>query len=536
MSRNQPHVTHTEGTPLLLPTSPQFLRLQGQRRGAHGGLRFAGTQVTYPELAASVDALAAWLTQRGLGGGDYVGVLAANEPALVVMLFAVWGIGAVAVPLGVRATADEVASRLIHARARALLCDRARGALAREAATAAGIAAFAGAAAAPVHPRILRRGVTRRRPPAPRTPGADTLAVLAYTSGTTAAPKAAMLTHANLLWSASACATARGDRAEGVGACLAPLTHTPVLVSHLLSRILLGATAVLFERFDVGTLLEALPRHGITDLPLVGGMLFDLLALKHIPAAVRRSVEKVSVGGATTPLAAKCRLARMFGRAEIIEAYGQSESTDGVTMTRGHSAIERPGTVGLVNPYVHVAVQRPDGSITAVEEEGEIVVSGPTVMSGYYRDNAGTAAALRNGWLHTGDLGYRDRDGFLFVSGRLKEIIISGGENVSPAEVEAALRAHPDIEDVAVIGTPHPRWGEQVTAVIVRRSGARIAPAALTDFAGKRLASFKTPRRIEFVDHLPRNAMNKVNSTVLRQTFASSSSPSPERVGVTAVR
>jgi fatty-acyl-CoA synthase len=188
-------------------------------------------------------------------------------------------------------------------------------------------------------------------------------------------------------------------------------------------------------------------------------------------------------------------------------------------MSRGRDVLEREGTVGRMNPHVHVGIQRPDGSLAGEDEEGEIVVRGPTAMQGYHRNPRATAAALRRGWLHTGDLGRRDRDGYFFLTGRVKDLIITGGENVTPLEVEEVLRLHPDVADVAVIGTPHPRWGEQVTAVVVRRTGASLDAAALGSFAAARLAGFKKPRRIEFVATLPRNAYNKVQTHVLKQQF-----------------
>ena len=140
-------------------------------------------------------------------------------------------------------------------------------------------------------------------------------------------------------------------------------------------------------------------------------------------------------------------------------------------------------------------------------------------MAGYYRDATATAAAVRDGWLHTGDRGRQDPDGYVFITGRVKDLIITGGENVSPVEVEDVLRTHPDVDDVAVIGTPHPKWGEQVTAVVVARAGARLDAAAIAEFAGQRLAGFKKPRRVEFVDALPRNAAKKVMTGALRERF-----------------
>jgi fatty-acyl-CoA synthase len=501
---------------LLLPSTPDFLRLQAQRRGSAGGLGFRGRRLPYGLMSEAVDQLADWLARHGIGAGRHVGVMAANEPAMVAMTFASWGLGAATVPIAVRSTAEEAARLLEHGRAAALLCDTARSDVARGAAASVSIPAFACEADLPLRPRVLRRGGPVAAAP-PRPPHPNRLAVLAYTSGTTGSPKGAMVSHANLLWASLACATARGDRPEGVGASISPLTHTPVFVSHLLCRVLLGATAVLLEKFDLAALLEAVERFGITDLPLIGGMVFDVISAGSISERQRRSVEKVSVGGAPTPMRAKRALAGIFDGAEIIEAYGQTESTDGVAMARGTSVFERPGTIGRPNPYVMVAVRRADGTLAEADGEGEIVVRGPTLMRGYFRNRAATAEVMRDGWLHTGDRGRRDGAGYLYVTGRVKEVIITGGENVSPLEVEEVIRAHPAVADVAVIGTPHPKWGEQVTAVVVRRPGAALDAEALASYAGRRLAGFKKPRRVEFVAALPRNAANKVRTNLLKQ-------------------
>ena len=304
-----------------------------------------------------------------------------------------------------------------------------------------------------------------------------------------------------------------------MGACLSPLTHTPVLVSHLLCRVLAGGTAVLLERFDLPAVLEAVERFAISDVSLIGGMVFDVIGMGSVPEAVRAPVRKVTVGGAPTRMEAKRALAAMFAGAEVIEAYGQTESTDGVTMARGTSVFDREGTVGCPNPYVEVRIRRPDGALAAPGEAGEIVVGGPTVMAGYHRDPRATAPAIRGGWLHTGDLGRQDADGYLFLTGRVKELIITGGENVAPGEVEEVLRTHPEVADVAVIGTPHAKWGEQVTAVVVRKPGSAVDGAALGAFVGTRLAGFKRPRRFEFLAALPRNAANKVQTSILKEQF-----------------
>jgi acyl-CoA synthetase (AMP-forming)/AMP-acid ligase II len=504
----------------LLPTSPSYLHLQAARRGDAGGIVFRGRRIPYGRLAAAVDDLATWLAQRGLGARQHIALIAANEPAMAAASYALWGLGAVSVPVSVRATASEVAHLLTHARATALVCDAARAELGRDAAAAVGIPAFVVEPDLPLRPRVLRRGPAPPRATAARAPHADDLAVLAYTSGTTGAAKGVMIRHGNLLWATLACGAARGDGPQSVGASLSPLTHTPVFVSHLLCRVLAGATTVLLEKFDLAALLDAVQRFGITDLPLIGGMVFEVVALGELPEPVRRTVRKVSVGGAPTPMSAKRELGRIFAGAEIIEAYGQTESTDGVTMARGTSVFDRPGSIGCANPHVIVAVQRADGARADADEEGELVIGGPTLMAGYYRDRAASRAAVRDGWLHTGDRGRRDGEGFFYITGRMKDLIITGGENVSPVEIEDVLRAHPDVADVAVIGTPHPKWGEQVTAVVVTRAGARLDGDAVTAFAAVHLAGYKKPRRVEFVESLPRNAANKVMTSVLKERFA----------------
>lgn len=514
-----PRSTPRSKTPeMLVPTSIDFLALQAARRRDRGGLIHGVGHVPYGALHGAARALGEWLARRGLGARHHVGVMAGNTPAMVAASYATWSLGAASVPIAMRSTAAETAQLLTHSRAAALVCDTARIDVAREAGAAAGVPVFAIESTLPLTPRVVRRGTpTSER--AARAPRPQDLAVLAYTSGTTGAPKGVMITHAHLHWAALACSGARGDTQDGVGASISPLTHTPVFVSHLLCRILNGATTVLLEKFDLPTLLEQVARHAVTDLPLIGGMTFEMVAMGDIPAAVRRSVGKVSVGGAPTPMTTKRALAELFDGAEIIEAYGQTESTDGVTMARGQSVFERPGTVGRPNPHVIVAIRRADGTLAATDEEGEIVVGGPTVMAGYYRDRAATAAAVRDSWLHTGDRGRQDGDGYVFITGRVKDLIITGGENVSPVEIEDVLRAHPDVDDVAVIGTPHPKWGEQVTAIVVTRAGASLDAAAVAEFAGQRLAGFKKPRRVEFVDALPRNAAKKVMTGVLRERF-----------------
>ncbi len=503
---------------LLLPTSTEFLRLQGARWGNTRGLVFRDRLWPYDAVADFAEQLAATLAGLGCGRGSRVAFRAPNSPLAVASHYGAWALQATAAPISVRATGDELRRSVQHIDADALVLDPLSVASLEPVwqelpIPVVEVGEEPGSGVRVVH----QRSVSAKARTSARRGGE--LAVLAATSGTTGTPKAVMLTHANLFWSALACASARGDNGSEVGAALSLLSHTPVFVSHVLCRILFGAKVVLFPRFDLDELFWATERHGITDFTLIGGMVADVIGRGGIPPSVAQRVRKVSVGGTFTPMEAKESLRGIFRGAEIIEAYGQSEATDGVTMARGQEVFEHPGTVGRQNPHVLVRVRKQDGSWAATGEEGEIVVGGPTVMRGYWRDASATRAALREGWLHTGDLGCRDEAGFFYITGRIKNLIITGGENVSPLEVEGVLRRHPAVEDVAVIGTPHPKWGEQVTAVVVRRSGAKVDAQELIDFAGKHLAAFKKPRRVEFVSQLPRTATNKVDLAALKNLF-----------------
>ncbi|GIW45748.1 MAG: fatty-acid--CoA ligase [Candidatus Binatia bacterium] len=505
---------------LLLPTATSFLRLQAQRLGDERGIVYEDRLWPYSAIADLAEELAAFLRAAGCADHARVAFRVANSPLAVACHYAAWTLGGVAVPIGIRTTPEEMREALERTMAQALVLDdvsvAALESVWRELEAPVVAAGSVPGAAVRIMHRSRASG-SRGSQGSRQAPAA----VLASTSGTTGTPKTVMLSHANLFWSALACSSARGDNGTEIGAAISLLSHTPVFVSHVLCRILFGATVVMFPRFDLEEILWAAARYGITDLTLIGGMVADVVARGRVPAPVEERVRKVSVGGAFTPMDAKSSLREIFPRAEIIEAYGQSEATDGVTMARGGEVFDRPGTIGRQNPHVIVRIRKSDGSWAAPGEEGEIVIGGPTVMLGYWRNRRATHQVLRDGWLHSGDLGRGDEDGFFYITGRIKNLIITGGENVSPVEVETVLRRHPAVAEVAVIGTPHPKWGEQVTAVIVPRPGATPSAEDIAEFAGRHLAGFKKPRRVEFVASLPRNAANKVDLATLKSWFVS---------------
>jgi fatty-acyl-CoA synthase len=444
-------------------------------------------RIEIASLDREADATAHELVASGAGPGARIALRVRNTAGHLAAMFGVWRAGGVLVPLSPRLTDAEVDGLLAHASVCRMLevDDAGRRSLASRAASPA------------------TDGAT----------GSDALAAIAYTSGTTGRPKGVELTHANLLWAAAAVARTRRDDVHSVAVAMSPLCHVPVFVSHYLARILTGGT-VLLGSFDAERVASLIRDHGVTDLPLVPAMVDRLLASA---LSGGESLRKVTVGSAHTPMSVKQALAERFPQAEILEAYGQTECTDGLTMTVGREALERPGTVGRPHALVVVATQSPEGRMLEPGERGEIVVRGPTVMRGYLDAPELTAEVFRDGWLRTGDLGRFDADGLLFVEGRLKEVIISGGENVSPDEVEAVLATHPAVVEVAVFGARHARWGEQVAAAVVSRGP--LTAEDLREFARPRLASFKLPRDLVLVESLPRTSAGKVKRAELRERY-----------------
>ncbi|MDG2303611.1 MAG: AMP-binding protein [Candidatus Binatia bacterium] len=464
------------------------LRNAAARGDAWARIREGDRTTTVATLDCAASDVATELLRSGVTQRARVGLVVENTSAHIAALFGIWRAGAVAVPLNPRLLDAEADALLAHVGATARLeVDAGTGA-----------------------PNIQS------------APGADEGedsddepdAVVAYTSGTTGRPKGVRLTHVNMLAAAMAVARTRRDGPESVAVVASPLCHNPVFVSHYLARLLTGGTLVL-GGFEPARVARVIREQGVTDLPLVPAMIEPLLA-SGVSAA--SSLAKVTVGSAVTPMHVKEALAERFPNAEILEAYGQTESTDGLTMTTGREALIRAGTVGRAHASFEIGVRRPDGAASDVGGSGEVVARGPMVMRGYWNDSAQTEAALRDGWLHTGDLGRIDADGFLYITGRLKEIVITGGENVSPEEVEVVLSRHPDVRGAVVFGTPHERWGEQVTVAVI--SDVDIALDDLREFARPHLAGFKLPRALVRVREFPRTSAGKVRRGELRDRYA----------------
>jgi malonyl-CoA/methylmalonyl-CoA synthetase len=386
--------------------------------------------------------------------------------------------------------------------------------------------------------------------PEPVTPGSDAVALLAYTSGTTGAPKGVPLTHANLLSSIRGAMLAWRWSAADVLVHALPLSHQHGL-GGVHATLLAGSRAVVLSRFSPDALAEAAERHRATVLFAVPAMYERLTADQVACQRVRRTLRLAVCGSAPLTPALAGRVTEALGRAPL-ERYGSTEA--GLDVSLPLAGPGGPGTVGLPLPGVrlrlvpvaegsddapngapgdgadraaddgsHSAERAADDGSHSAERaaddgsHGEVVVRGPQVFAGYWHNPEATAEAFRDGWFRTGDLGRLEPDtGYLRLTGRLKELIISGGMNVSPREVELALDDHPEVAEVAVAGVPSRRWGEEVTAWVVPAAGAHPDERELLEHAAGRLAPYKRPKRVYLVDELPRNTMGKVQRARLR--------------------
>jgi O-succinylbenzoic acid--CoA ligase len=451
-----------------------------------------GQSLSYPALASHVDAMQARLADAGVSAGARVGLLSTNCAEAVIAIHAIWRLGAVVVALNTRLTARELAPQRQRADVRLLLCNADTVALAKSfAATTPMLIIDQPAEAA-----------SRLSAQVSQQPD-DALAALMFTSGTSGAPKAVMLTHGNLRASAEASAARLGVRPNDRWLCVLPLFHIGGLA--IVHRSALYGTCVdLWRKFDAERVIDALNREPVTLISLVPTMLKRMLDLGWRASP---SLRLVLLGGAAA--SPELMAAASAAGVNVATTYGLTEACSQVATALPALARRKPASVGTALPGTRVRVVDATDADCAPDVPGEVIVRGPTVMAGYLDDPDATARALRDGWLRTGDIGYLDADGDLFILQRRSDLIVTGGENVYPAEVEAVLRAHPDVADCAVVGMPSTEWGQTVAAVIVARTP--MTSEALDAHCRARLAGYKVPRAYRFVDALPLNAAGKVD-------------------------
>jgi acyl-CoA synthetase (AMP-forming)/AMP-acid ligase II len=456
-------------------------------------------------FAAEVRQVACALVELGVGRGDVVAVMLPNSVELVTIMFAAWRLGATLTPVNPALTKFEAQYQLADSGARLVVADD--GSFSKVEGGGARVCAV---------DELPRRDGATDVTPASTEP--DELALMIYTGGTTGRPKGVMLDHANLV--ATAAMIVEWFEMTEADRCLLvlPLFHVNGIMVSVVSPLVAGGSTVIAPRFDPNTfwdLVERVRPTFFSAVPTIYAMLTGM------PAEVRpdtASLRCVICGAAPMPAAAIHEFEDRYG-VPILEGYGQSEGTVATTVNP-LLGLHKPGTVGLPLPGQEVRVVDEDDEQLPPGQVGEVTVRGPNVMRGYLGKPAETAETLRGGWLHTGDLGRFDEDGYLVLVDRLKDMIIRGGENIYPKEIEDALYTHPSVLDAAVIGRPDPLYGEEPVAFVVLRPGLAAEPGQLIEHCANVLAKFKTPRAVFIVTDLPRTPIGKVAKQVLRERMS----------------
>lgn len=472
-----------------------------------------GRATTYAELHAASTRLARGLRDRGIARGDRVAFLGLNSVEMVLAMFATAKLGGVFVPVNTRLAPPELAYVLSHSGARLLVVEDT----------------LAAAVSAPAVDELALETVTFARDAgsgldALLSPdgadldediGLDDLFMIQYTSGTSGRPKGVMLTHGNVVWNVYNLLVDIDLGSDEVALVTAPLFHTAALNQVLFPTILKGGTALLEARFDPIAAIDMIEREGVTLLFGVTSMYLALAAAPRFHEADLASLHLALSGGAPIP---ESLLHTWLDRGlMIVQGYGLTEASPGATMLRAADGVRKLGTAGTACFFADVRVVVGDDDAPA-GEPGEVLVSGPNVSPGYWQDPQATQAAFTDDWLHTGDVATVDGEGYLRIVDRIKDMYISGGENVYPAEVEQALHEHPQIAECAVIGVPDERWGEVGRAFVVARSGAQLSEADVLSHLDKRLARYKRPAQVVFLTELPHNASGKLIKSRLRET------------------
>jgi fatty-acyl-CoA synthase len=480
-------------------------------------ITFDGHTLTYGAFSDRIDRLAAELAAGGVGYGDRVGYLGLNHPDFLATLFAAARIGAIFVPLNWRLTAGELSYILGNAGVHTLLADAEHAAVVGPVCAEAGVRRKV-ALTPEAGWESLGDLLAARDPLAePVHPQPDEVAVIMYTSGTTGRPKGAMLTHGNLFWNNINALLAFDTSQHDVSLVCAPLFHIGGLNVTTLIALQKGAHIVLMPPFEPALALELIVEHRVTTMFGVPAMFLFISQLPEFSAADLSSVRYLVCGGAPVPEP----LIKRYGARGIpfAQGYGLTETAPLALVLRTDEVDVKVGAAGhRVLPLSDVRLVDANNTPVAAGARGEVCVRGPQVTVGYWHNPEATAAAFDDqGWFHTGDIGQADDDGYVWVIDRVKDMVISGGENVYPAEVEDVLYQHPAIAEVAVLGTQHERWGEAVTAVVVLQPDSTLTLEELREFARDKLAGYKIPLRLEFVDVLPRNPAGKVVKYQLRE-------------------
>ncbi|MER7561722.1 o-succinylbenzoate--CoA ligase [Streptomyces sp. NPDC097941] len=474
------------------------------------------TTVTYAELRTRVTRLAHALRARGIRRGDRVAYLGPNHPSYLETLFAAGSLGAVFVPLNTRLAGPEIGYQLSDSGARALVYGPSHAGLVAGLPGSTDVRTYVEVGAE--YEQLLAESAAE---PIDEPVTADDTCIIMYTSGTTGRPKGAMLTHGNLTWNAINVLVDTDLIADERALVSAPLFHTAGLNMLTLPVLLKGGTCVLVEAFDPSATFDLIERHRITFMFGVPTMFEQVARHQRWADADLSSLRILTCGGSpvSTPLIAAYQERGLT----FLQGYGMTEASPGTLFLDAEHAISKAGSAGVPHFFSDVRVVRPDLAPVDVDETGEVVLRGPHVMPGYWGLPEETAASFADGWFRSGDAARVDEDGYVFIVDRIKDMIISGGENIYPAEIEDLLLGHPDIAECAVIGVPDDKWGEVPRAVVVPREGAAPDPDEVLASLAGRLAKYKIPKSVVIADELPRTASGKLLKSRVRKRFGSDS-------------
>jgi fatty-acyl-CoA synthase len=482
---------------------------------------FDGITTTYRGMQEWAGRLAAGLCARGVEPGDVVGLLSYNSVEFLATIFAANHLGAIAMPVNWRLAAEEVRFILEHSGARALVCDQGCFALADDATTRLGsrdlVRVCVTDDTTDGWERFTDLGDGRASPVDRAVATGDGLHRLMYTSGTTGRPKGVMISHANLAWKNYAHITEFGFTRDDVGLACGPLYHVGALDLVTTTMIAVGATTIIHTAFDAEAVVGEIERSGVTLVWTAPAMLRAILDVPDIDARDLSSVRVIIAGGEKMPIPTIERLRTTFPSAWFADAYGLTETVSGDTFLDRESTLSKLGSVGRPCQYLELAIWDEHGSPVDAGERGEVVLRGPKVFTGYWRDPEATAHAFAGGWFHTGDIGVVDDDGYVYIVDRLKDMILSGGENIASSEVERVIYEHGSVVEVAVVGRPDERWGEVPVAFAVLTTDATTTADEIIDHCRSQLAKFKVPKDVVFIDALPRNPSGKVLKRELRE-------------------
>ncbi|MDX3629921.1 long-chain fatty acid--CoA ligase [Streptomyces europaeiscabiei] len=494
-------------------------------QGGSIAIRYPGGDLTYAQLDDKAARLATVLADGGIGDGDRVAHLGLNSSSFLVTLLAAHRLGAVFVPVNFRLAEAELEAVLVRSGATALVCEEGHRESVDNVRDRTALALLllvdddcevptAGASGwEPWAPRIAVAAPTASI----AAKGADDPAILMFTSGTTGTPKGVVLTHGNLWWNSVNVELRLDTRRGDVTYAAAPLFHIGALNSFVLRTLVRGGTVVIRRGFDPQTCLEDLVTHRVNSVFGVAQMFAALARQPGLFDEDLSHLRSIVVAGAPVPPS----LIELYAKHGVLlqQAWGLTETAPFATHLPVERTLDKIGSAGIPMPFTEVrVVDAATNTPLRPGEPGEIVVRGPNVTAGYWNTpEANHAAFDEEGWFHSGDIGYLDEDGYLYIVDRLKDMIISGGENVYPAEVERVLASMPGVVDVAVVGIPDEQWGETVQAVMSVDDTAAITLEAVHEYAAGQLARYKLPRRLKIVPAVPRNASGKLDKAGVRR-------------------